>query len=253
MSLAKVTLFLSFLGAAAAQSAPAPAAPLQTTFPTPKGTVNLSKVKVIAAGQSFDGGMKMYDRSPSTCVGLAALSGGDKEATFLLEQGASISNVILGKNGGEGIHCMGNCRITNVWWTDVCEDAATFKQKSGTSFIRGGGAKGAADKVFQHNGAGTIDIANFYAEDIGKLYRGCGNCNNPNERHVKMENVIIKGVNVAAGINANYGDTAIITNSCIQDGDICGLFTGVTKGQPKQYSKKPDGKSCIATNVRTTC
>jgi len=36
---------------------------LQTTFPKASGTTNLAAVKTIAAGQSFDGEMKQWDRS----------------------------------------------------------------------------------------------------------------------------------------------------------------------------------------------
>jgi hypothetical protein len=64
------------------------------------------------------------------------------------------SNVVIGADQNEGIHCLGPCTIQNVWFEDVCEDAITIKQKSGTSTIVGGGAKGASDKVGQHNGGG---------------------------------------------------------------------------------------------------
>lgn len=36
-----------------------------------------------------------------------------------------------------------------------------MKQQSGTSFINGGGAKGAEDKVIQHNGGGTVKVDSF--------------------------------------------------------------------------------------------
>lgn len=36
---------------------------LQTALPTPSGTSLLAAVQTIAAGASFDGGMKKYDRS----------------------------------------------------------------------------------------------------------------------------------------------------------------------------------------------
>jgi hypothetical protein len=36
----------------------------------------------------------------------------------------------------------------------------------------------AADKVFQHNGPGTMNISNFYVATFGKLYRSCGNAAN---------------------------------------------------------------------------
>src|SRR4051794_39811025 len=65
---------------------------------------------------------------------------------------SSRRNVVIGANQAEGIHCLGPCNIYNVWFEDVCEDAITIKQTSGTSNIVGGGAKGASDKVVQHNG-----------------------------------------------------------------------------------------------------
>lgn len=69
-------------------------------------------------------------------------------AMFIAEDGAVIKNVILSKAQAEGIHCRGSCTLQNVWWEDVCEDAATFKQAAGkTSYVIGGGAKGASDKV----------------------------------------------------------------------------------------------------------
>ena len=34
----------------------------------------------------------------------------------------------------------GSCTLNNVWFEDVCEDAITIKQESGTSYINGGGA-----------------------------------------------------------------------------------------------------------------
>jgi len=95
----------------------------------------------------------------STCRKQA--EGGTKDAVFALEDGATLSNVVIGPNQGEGIHCLGSCTLNNVWWLDVCEDAATFKQKSGNSYVNGGGARGASDKVFQHNGGGTVHIKNF--------------------------------------------------------------------------------------------
>lgn len=123
---------------------------LQTTFPKASGTSALAAAKTLPAGSSFDGGMKQWDRSTNTCQGQT--EGGDKDAVFILENGATLSNAIIGPNNGEGVHCLGTCTLNNIWWVDVCEDAATFKQTSGTSYVNGGGAKGASDKVLQHNG-----------------------------------------------------------------------------------------------------
>ena len=124
----------------------------------------------IKAGESFtpDQEYTRFDRG-TKCGGQS--EGGDSDAVFLLEDGASLSKVVIGADQGEGIHCLGSCTITDVWFEAVCEDAITIKQESGTSTISGGGAKGADDKVIQHNGGGTVRIENYYVEDFGKLYR----------------------------------------------------------------------------------
>ena len=94
--------------------------------------------------------MVMYDRGVD-CTGQD--EGGDSDAVFMLESGASLSNCIIGPNQIEGVHCEGGCSLKNVWWSAVCEDAFTVKvQDAGeTTTIVGGGAFGAEDKVLQHN------------------------------------------------------------------------------------------------------
>lgn len=112
------------------------------SLPASSGTSALSAVQTIAAGESFDGGMVMFDRGQS-CTGQS--EGDDSDAVFEIEDGGSISNVIIGPNQIEGIHCFGACTLTNVWWSAVCEDAFTIKeQETGeTTNIVGGGAFGA--------------------------------------------------------------------------------------------------------------
>ncbi|KAK4161591.1 pectate lyase [Cladorrhinum sp. PSN259] len=223
---------------------------LQTVFPVATTTTNLAAARTLSAGESFDGGMKQWDRSPSTCSEQA--EGGDKDAVFILQDGATLSNVIIGPNNGEGIHCKGKCTLNNVWWTDVCEDAATFKQTSGVSYVNGGGARGASDKIFQHNGAGTLAVKNFYAKDSGKLYRSCGNCGTQYTRHSTFTNVKTDGVKLLAGVNANYGDTTQIKNSCVLNGQICNIFTGNNSGkEPTKIGTAPSGTVCVAEAVKT--
>lgn len=96
--------------------------------------------------------------------------------------------------------------IENVWWVDVCEDAATFKQTSGDSYVIGGGAYSASDKIFQFNGRGTVHISDFYALDYGKVIRSCGDCTaNGGPRHVRINNVTAIDGAALCGINVNYG------------------------------------------------
>ena len=99
-----------------------------------------------------------------------------------------------------------------MWWNDVGEDAATFDGTAAPFYVTGGGAKSASDKVFQHNGNGTVNISNFYVESAGKLYRACGNCSSSYQRHVVLNNVTAKSTKVLVGINTNWGDTAKFTN-----------------------------------------
>lgn len=142
-------------------------------------------------------------RIANTCNG--QVETGESDAVFILEDGAVLSNAIIGPKNGEGVHCRGSCTLNNVWWTDVCEDAATFKQKSGTSYVNGGGARKAEDKVFQHNGAGTVAVKNFWAETIGKLYRSCGNCATQYARKSTFDNIKVNGGKLVAGVNGNLG------------------------------------------------
>ncbi len=110
--------------------------------------------------------------------------------------------------GADGVHCYGVCNITNVYWADVGEDGATVKKLSGVTSkltISGGAAFKAADKLFQHNGDGTLVIQDFYADNIGKLYRSCGNCSTQYARKVTVSGVRLGTVNAAGiGVNSSY-------------------------------------------------
>jgi pectate lyase len=212
----------------------------------PASTGDEPVLSSIRVSGSYDGQLKRY-------AGAGALGiGGQEEGQdplFLLSNGATLENVIIGAPGADGIHCQGSCTLRNVWWEDVGEDAATLKGSSGSQVmdIDCGGAKQASDKVFQHNGPGTIRIQNFYVEDFGKLYRSCGNCGTQHERHVEINGVEAKDGLVLAGVNTNYGDTAKIENVLLHgDVGVCDRYTGNSSGdEPKKTGSGADGTSCI--------
>lgn len=194
----------------------------------------------------FDGGMVKFGRGVSCSSG----EGGDSDAVFIVADGGSLSNVIIGADQIEGVHCAGACTIENVWWEAVCEDALSFKG-DGDGTVTGGGAKGAKDKVVQHNGVGTISISGFTVDDFGKLYRSCGNCKTQGERHVKIDGVKATGGSATlVGINSNFGDTATITNSCVTGTKvICQEFEGTSPGnEPQEISSGPSS-ACIYTDA----
>jgi hypothetical protein len=201
------------------------------SWPSSTGSVSVSGT--IKVSGTLDGGLKRY-----CCIG----DGGQSESQdpmFELSDGATLKNVIIGSPAGDGVHCLGRCTIQNVWWEDVGEDAATFLGTNGDSYVIGGGARSASDKVFQHNGSGTVHISNFYASGIGKLYRGCGNCTSHYERHVTVDNVLLVSAKYVVGINTNWGDTAALTRVVVQGSassiHICAEYKGVEKGSEPTY------------------
>lgn len=152
--------------------------------PKATSTKTNNKVVTVKAGQTFDGKWARYDRGAGACNGQTEggtvsplrllplplsiadtnrYSTGKADAVFLLEAGATLKNVIIGKNQAEGVHCDGHCTLEYVWFEDVCEDAISIKNdKAGSqSWIIGGGAYHASDKVIQHNGCGTVNIINY--------------------------------------------------------------------------------------------
>jgi len=237
---------------AAATTAPAKTtAPAATTaWPKPTSTVTLTATRKITG--SFDGGNTEF-------IAGSALGDGDQSEDqlplFELAAGSTLSNVIIGIPGADGVHCLGTCTLRNVWWLDVGEDAATLKGTSAGQVmtIDGGGAMHASDKVFQHNGPGSFVIKNFQAVDIGKLYRSCGNCKTQFARHVEVSNVTVTApLKDLVGINPNLGDTAKIDNVTVTGSSsktvICASFKGVTSGEPTLVSSVPNA-TCTATNI----
>lgn len=87
-------------------------------FPIPdsQGSVTFDAPEEISG--TFDGGMKTYGRGVD-CTGQD--EGGDEDAVFILANGATLKNAIIGSDQIEGVHCSGSCTIENVWWEAVCE------------------------------------------------------------------------------------------------------------------------------------
>ncbi|QRW24146.1 pectate lyase [Rhizoctonia solani] len=163
--------------------------------PSSSTDVKFDAARTIKAGESFDGKNLRYHRGV-TCGGQK--EGGDKDAVFLLESGATLS------------------------------------QSSGTTTITGGGAKNADDKVIQHNGGGLVKIDSYCVQDFGKLYRSCGNCSTQVKREVQISNIIARNGKVLAGVNSNYGDVATIdtkTNSYTSVKSICNTYQGNDKSR----------------------
>ncbi|TCB95636.1 pectate lyase [Micromonospora zingiberis] len=224
---------------------PPPTNPPSTSWPTPTGQSPVNGT--IAVSGVFDGGMRRY-----CCIG----DGSQEESQdpmFRLANGATLQNVIIGAPAGDGVHCAGSCTLRNVWWEDVGEDAATFRGTGSPTFlVDGGGARFASDKVFQHNGAGTLTVQNFQATNFGTFYRSCGNCSTQHRRSVVIRNVTLtRPGGTVVGINTNYGDTATLSGITIVNDPsramvICRKYTGNSTGaEPTQIGTGPDSTNCL--------
>ncbi|CAL9411313.1 pectate lyase [Streptomyces sp. NPDC057838] len=243
---------LGITGAAVITTSMLSTAGAASSWPADQGKTPVSKT--IAVSGVRDGGMKMF-------YGTGALGGDSQDEgqdpLFELADGAVLKNVIIGTPAADGVHCKGSCTLQNVWWTDVGEDAASFKGKSSSAVYKviGGGARNADDKVLQFNGAGTLSVSGFQVHNAGKLVRSCGNCKTQYKRTVVLDDIDVTApMNSIVGVNANYGDTATLSRIRIHgDGKkkikTCVRFEGNNTGkEPKELKPAgPDGKTCKFT------
>lgn len=214
--------------------------------PWPEASGEESVDDTIEVDDVFDGEMKRFFGAGS--LGSDSQDEG-QPAFFSLADGAVLKNVVLGKPAADGIHCRGSCTLQNVWFEDVGEDAATLDGESSSQVmtVQCAGARHAADKVFQHNGPGTMILRDVWAEDFGKLYRSCGNCDEQYERHVELERIVAEDGTVLAGVNQNYGDSATFSDVSIGgDIEICWRYEGNDSGaEPDFVDGGADGEHCV--------
>ncbi|WP_445283145.1 pectate lyase [Streptomyces sp. DSM 118148] len=128
--------------------------------------------------------------------------------------------------------------------------AATEISRTGVS---GGGAKeaGDGDKVFQFNGAGTLNLSDFAMQNLGTFARSCGSCRTQYKRTINLDSIeaTYKGGKLV-GINTNYGDSATLKNVTIV-GDSgkkivpCQKYIGNNTGkEPSTNGSGADGAYC---------
>jgi hypothetical protein len=235
--------------------------------------VNVSATIDVPAGTTWDGVAK-YGKWVCLIGTASNMKGTQSESQipmFKLNNGATVKNVVIGDGslgtgtnlaagGADGVHCYGVCNITNVYWADVGEDGATVKKLSGVTSkltISGGAAFKAADKLFQHNGDGTLVIQDFYADNIGKLYRSCGNCSTQYARKVTVTGVRLGTLNVAGlGVNSSYDSRSGIAGQ-YDVATITDLVYGGSKPKCEGYVGTGSGyepvKDTNASNVARAC
>nr|XP_036579762.1 pectate lyase [Colletotrichum truncatum]KAF6787442.1 pectate lyase [Colletotrichum truncatum] len=87
-----------------------PPAGVTTALPQSSGATATNKPITVSAGQTYDGGMKKFDRSPRVCAEQDET--GEADSMFVLESGATLANVIIGPDQAEGVHCRGTCKVS---------------------------------------------------------------------------------------------------------------------------------------------
>ncbi|GAB3657448.1 pectate lyase [Streptomyces sparsus] len=246
-ALGGLTAALALTGAAVVTQLPLSSAGAATDWPTTTGDRPVTKT--IDVKGTYNGEYQRF-------VGKGALGDGSQDEgqppVFKLADGAVLKNVVLGRPAADGVHCMGSCTLQNVWWEDVGEDAATFKGGADAVYtVRGGGAKHAGDKVFQHNGGGKLVVAKFAVEDFQTLYRSCGNCKKQHQRSAIFRDIqVTTPASRLAGVNSNYGDSVALRGITVI-GDAkrklvpCQKYTGNNTGsEPKRAGTDADGRHC---------
>jgi hypothetical protein len=93
------------------------AASQSLAIPARSGSIQTLSAAMSISG-SKDMGNKEYDRGQPCNTDADT---GSANAVFILEDGATLSNVIIGANQLEGVHCKAACTLKNVWFRDVCE------------------------------------------------------------------------------------------------------------------------------------
>lgn len=235
--------------------------------------VSISATIDVPAGTTWDG-LARYGKWVCLVGAAANMKGTQSESQipmFKLNHGATVKNVVIGDGslgsgtnlaagGADGVHCYGQCNISNVYWADVGEDGATLRKVSGVTSkltISGGAAFKAADKLFQHNGDGTMVIQDFYADNIGKLYRSCGNCSTQYARRLTVTGVRLGTVNSAGvGVNSSYDSRSGIAGQ-YDVATITDLVYGGTKKKCEGFVGTGSGyepvKDTNTANVARSC
>ncbi|CAF4777861.1 unnamed protein product [Rotaria socialis] len=89
-----------------------------TTFPRATGNVTYTNARVLAQNEIFDGAMRRFDRGRGACK--QQVEGGKADAVFILENGATLKNVIIGPDQAEGNAIVLNVNVIVTQCSDPC-------------------------------------------------------------------------------------------------------------------------------------
>ncbi|MVF11590.1 pectate lyase [Ketobacter sp. MCCC 1A13808] len=182
---------------------------------TANGSVTVTETIVVSGGV-YDGGCKVFN--PTSALGDGGQAEGQKPV-FRVENGATLKNVIIGKNGADGIHFYNGGTIDNIRWTDVGEDALTVKSKGDVTIRNITGVNG-YDKFMQINAETNLNVSNCVVDNMGKFLRQNGGTGFT--INVNVTNCDISNMKEAVFRTDSPTSTARITNSRLRNaGQLC--------------------------------
>uniref|UniRef100_A0A915MEK9 Probable pectate lyase F n=1 Tax=Meloidogyne javanica TaxID=6303 RepID=A0A915MEK9_MELJA len=221
-------------------------------WPTPSQTIEITDTKKVR--KHLDCNYKKY-----VPVGGGWGSGEYMKPVIEIADGVKISRCIV--EGGDGFHCLGTCTIEDCWNDDVKDDSISlFGTKPNSLYkIIGGGARHGKGKTIQFDGAGKLNVTNFYIDGAGQGIRPCGNCAQQyRNREVHVDGLTIRNLEAGqyvVGVNKNYNERAYLKNIHILGSTAnqvfpCKVFQGNNQGKnPKvlqmEGDKGGDGTYCI--------
>ncbi len=166
---------------------------------------------IVVSGGVYDGRCMTFN--PTSALGDGGQSEGQKPV-FRVENGATLKNVIIGRNGADGIHVYNGGTLENIRWTDVGEDAMTVKSKGNVTLRNIEGYKG-YDKFIQVNAETNLTVSNCIVDDMGKFLRQNGGTSFPIS--VTVENCDISNMKEGIFRTDSSRSTAHISNSRLRN------------------------------------
>jgi pectate lyase C len=179
----------------------------------------------------FDGACRRYNAGPELGDGGQSE---DQDPVFIVENGATLRNVVIGPNGADGVHVRNGATIDNVHWLDVGEDALTI-DSTGTTIVRNIEGYDADDKFFQINAASTLQVSNCIIHRAGKALRQNGGTTFRID--VSFDRCDLNTLDEGVFRTDSPNSTARLTNSRLHDaGSICiGRWLSCTQSGNTNY------------------
>lgn len=171
---------------------------------------------IVVNGGIYDGRCMTFN--PTSALGDGSQNEGQKPV-FRLENGATLINVIIGRNGADGIHVYNGATLENIRWVNVGEDALTVKSEGNVTLRNVEGYNG-EDKFLQVNAATNLRVSNCVVDNMGKFLRQNGGTGF--RINVTVDNCDISNMKEGIFRSDSSRSTAHISNSRVRNaGRVC--------------------------------